>query len=253
MTAHGAISTILTRMAKMAVPGMLTEIIDAHAETWINELGATSVNKGYKHERAKAPWPTVSCINVNNCIAHGYPNKYALQEGDIVSFDLGIRIAGQCADAALTVPVGEISNKRQKLLYYARATVYEAIKYMQPGANTEDIARIIETYALSRGYLVNRRFAGHRIGPDMHMKPNIYNTIEPGHKYDKLKEGDVFCIEPMLTIGKDNMGICADPGGWCYVTADGKDSAFYEHMVEITNDGPKILTTHFTFEKGVRT
>jgi methionyl aminopeptidase len=115
---------------------------------------------------------------------------------------------------------------------------------MQPGAKTEDIADIIETYALAHGYLVNRRFGGHRIGEEMHMKPNIYNTKESTHTYGTLKVGEIYCIEPMITRGKDNIGITPDPDEWCYVTADGKDSAFFEHMVEITAKGPKILTTH---------
>lgn len=237
-------------MAAMATPGTKTLDVDAHAEKRIKELGAESVNKGYKHQTAKQPWPTATCININNTIAHGYPNEYLLQEGDIVSFDLGIRLDGQCADAALTVGVGKISNQRERLLYYAKQTVYEAIKYMVAGAQTEDLARIIETHALSRGFLVNRRFAGHRIGEQMHMKPNIYNSQEKTHTYGTLKVGEVYCVEPMLTAGKDNFGMLIDPAGWCYVTTDGKDSAFFEHMVEITENGPKILTTHFTYERG---
>lgn len=253
MKPYEAISIILQEMATMAQPGTKTIDIDAHAEKRIAELGATSINKGYNHETAKAPWPNATCINVNNTIAHGYPNSYQLQEGDIVSFDLGIKIGNECADAALTVGVGSISNARQRLLYYAKQTVYEAIKYMQPGAKTQDIAKVIEAHALARGYLVNRRFAGHRIGEQMHMKPNIYNTLDEGQKYHgTLKVGEIYCVEPMLTVGKDNMGLFIDPAGWCCVTMDGKDSAFFEHMVEITDTGPKILTTHFTYEKGVQ-
>jgi methionyl aminopeptidase len=250
MKVYEAISIILKEMAAKAKPGVTTMSINKFAEKRIKELGAISVNKGYKDPTTKAPWPTTTCIGVNNCICHGYPNEYKLQEGDIVSFDLGIKIDGQCADAALTVGVGEISNQRQRLLYYAKQTVYEVIKHMQPGANTQDLARIIEMHAISRGYLVNRRFAGHRIGEQMHMKPNIYNTEEPTHKYDILKVGEIYCVEPMLTNGKDNMGILIDPAQWCCVTMDGKDSAFFEHMVEVTENGPKILTTHFTYSKG---
>lgn len=250
MKPYEAISIILKEMAAMAKPGVKTLDIDAMAEKRIAELGAESINKGYHHETAKQPWPFATCINVNNCIAHGYPNEYVLTEGDIVSFDLGIRIDGQCADAALTVGVGEISNQRQRLLYYAKQTVYEAISHMRAGVSTQDITKIIEYHALSRGYLVNRRFAGHRIGEQMHMKPNIYNTMEAGQTFDTLKVGEVYCVEPMLTVGKDNLGITPDPAQWCYVTADGKDSAFFEHMVEITEGEPKILTTHFTYTKG---
>lgn len=252
MKAYEAISIILQEMAAMAQPGVKTIEINDMAERRIGELGATSYNKGYKHETARAPWEFATCINVNSIIAHGRPGDYALQEGDIVSFDLGIKKDGECADAALSVGVGEIDNRRRRLLYYAKQTVYEAIKYMTSGMKTEDLARIIEMHASSRGYLVNRRFAGHRIGAEMHMKPNIYNTQEDTHNYGVLEIGQVYCIEPMLTPGKDNMGLFVDPDLWTCITGDGADSAFFEHMVEITENGPKILTTHFTYERGVR-
>lgn len=250
MKAHEIISIILKEMAAMAKPGVKTIDIDAMAERRIKELGAKSYDKGYKPEFAKSPWQWVSCINVNSIIAHGRPGDYVLQEGDIVSFDLGIKKGKECADAAISVGVGEISNARSRLLYYAKQVVYEAIKYMTPGHNTEDLARIIEYHTMSRGFLVNRRFAGHRIGAEMHMKPNIYNTQEPSHKYDTLKVGEIYCIEPMITNGKDNLGMFIDPDGWTCVTGDGKDSAFFEHMVEITESEPKILTTHFEYKAG---
>lgn len=250
MRAYEIISIILKEMAAMARPGVKTIDIDVMAEGRIKELGAKSADKGYRPKFAKTPWQWVSCINTNSIIAHGKPGDYGLQNGDIVSFDLGIKKGKECADAALTVGVGEISNARSRLLYYAKQTVYEVIKYMVPGADTKDLASIIEYHASSRGYLVNRRFAGHRIGEQMHMKPNIYNTQEPSHIYAKLKVGEIYCVEPMITAGKDNLGMMIDPGGWTCVTMDGKDSAFFEHMVEVTENGPKILTTHFEYKQG---
>lgn len=250
MKAYEAISIILKELGERAKPGVTTLSLDKYAEKRIKELGFKSINKGYKPESAKAPWKFATCINTNSVIAHGYPTDYKLQEGDIVSFDMGIKKGKECADAALTVGVGEISNQRQRLLYYAKQTVYEVIKYMQPGARTEDLAKIIEAHVLMRGFLVNRRFGGHRIGTEMHMKPNIYNTQEKVHEYGILKVGEVYCIEPMITNGKDNLGICIDQDNWCYVTMDGKDSAFYEHMVLIEKSGPKILTTHFDYTPG---
>ena len=250
MKAHEVISEILKALAKMVKPGVKTWDIDLKAEKLLKKYGAKSGIKGYNHETAKAPWPNVTCINVNNTIAHGYPNDYILQEGDIISIDLSLYLNGECADAAISLPVGEVSNARKRLLYYAKQTLYEAIKYMVVGENTENIAKIIETHAISRGFLVNRRFAGHRIGKEMHMSPKIYNTPEKVHKYDVLKAGEVYCIEPMLTNGRDNLGATPDENQWCYVTIDGKDSTFFEHMVEITEKGPKILTTHFTYKQG---
>ena len=250
MTEYDAISIILKELAKMARPGVKTIDIDKHAGKMIKNLGCRSYNQGYKPAFAKTPWEFNTCINVNNIIAHGRPGDYALQEGDIISIDLGIKKGRKCADAALSVGVGEISNARSRLLYYAKQVVYEVIKYMVPGAKTEELARIIEYHTLSRGYLVNRRFGGHRIGTEMHMKPNIYNTQEPTHQYDTLKVGEVYCVEPMITNGKDAMGLFIDPDGWTCVTADGKDSAFYEHMVRVGKNGPEILTTHFDYKQG---
>jgi methionyl aminopeptidase len=250
MKAYDIISIILKEMTRRAVPGVKTIDIDKHAEKMIKNLGARSVNKGYKPEFAQTPWEWVSCINVNNVIAHGKPSDYVLQDGDIVSFDLGIKKGWECADAALSVGVGNIDRRRQRLLYNAKKVVYEAIQWMQPGARTEDIAKIIEYKALENGYLVNRRFAGHRIGREMHMKPNIYNTQEPDHVYAKLEVGQVYCVEPMITNGQDSLGLFIDSDQWTCVTADGKDSAFFEHMVLIEETGPKILTTHFKYEQG---
>ena len=245
MKAYEAISLILKEASAMVAPDVKTIELDAYVAKRIKELGFVSTDKNYKPEWVKSPWEWSTCINVNSIIAHGRPGDYALQEGDIVSIDMGIKRDEDCADAALTVGVGEISNKRARLLYYAKQVVYKAIEQMEAGRDTAGIAAIIEYHAAARGFLVNRRFAGHRIGEQMHMKPNIYNTVEENHTWAKLKVGEIYCVEPMLTNGKDNLGMFIDPDGWTCITSDGKDSAFFEHMVEITEDGPKILTTHF--------
>jgi methionyl aminopeptidase len=251
MKAYEAISIILKEMAAMAKPGVKTIDINNYAEKRIVELGCTSANKGYKPEWAKKPYEWATCINVNSIIAHGKPGDYELRNGDIASFDLGIIKDGECADAALSVGIGEISNARRRLLYYAKQTIYEVLHLFTPGRETTDIARAIEYQVLSRGFMVNRRFAGHRIGKEMHMKPNIYNTLDDQQPHHgKLEAGQIYCIEPMITNGKDNLGLFIDSDGWVCVTADGKDSAFYEHMILVTENGPKILTDHFTYKRG---
>jgi len=114
---------------------------------------------------------------------------------------------------------------------------------MKPDVPTKDLAHEIESFALMRGYKVNRRFCGHKIGKEMHERPRIYNTVEEKNEWGVLKVGEVYCIEPMLTTGKDNIGITFD--GWTTFTQDRKPSAVFEHMIEITPEGAKVLTTHF--------
>lgn len=237
------VSTILTEMSKLCVVGETTKVIDAYAERRIAELGATSYNKGYKPEHATHPYPFATCISVNNVIVHGYPTNEPLGSGDIVTLDIGIKINGQCGDAALTVMVGEVENKNRRLVHYSMKAVYEAIKYIKAGVSTEVIAEEVERYGIRVGYAVNRRFGGHTIGEEMHMKPNIYNTVEKVHTYDILKEGQIICIEVPMSF-KDALGITfAD--GWITVTTDGRYASMFEHMVRVTKDGCEILTTHF--------
>lgn len=244
------VSQVLKEMAAMVAPGVKTSQIDDFAAKRIEELGARSYNKGYKPQWAQAPYPAVACIGVNFVICHGIPSEYELKEGDIVTLDLGIiDDEGNCGDAALTVPVGEVENKRSRLMYYAKQTLYEVIKHVRDGVSTEDLAKVINYHAMSMGYLVNRRFGGHAIGKEMHMTPKIFNTPEPVHFYEKLKAGQVICIEPMLTRGKDNMGVSLD-NGWTIVTHDKKETAMFEHMILVKEDGCEILTDHFTYERG---
>lgn len=240
------ISEILKELAEMGKPGVNLLEIETKAAKLLKKYGVKSFNKDYKPDWAQSPYPAITCLNVNSIIAHGTPNDLVLEDGDILGIDLGIVDAeGYCGDAALTIPVGNVDNRKSRLLYYANKTIYEGIKYMQPGTDTRDIAEAIQKYARTRGYKVNRRFAGHKIGPGaMHQKPNIYNTVEDEHKWGKLEVGDVYCIEPFLTPGGDDVGGVL-PNGWTYATQDAQPSAFFEHMVLITKDGPEILTDHF--------
>lgn len=246
MESYEAVSLILKSMAEAVSPGVKTKEIDAIAEKKIKELGVTSYNKGYKPSWSNSPYPAVSCICVNSVIAHGIPDNYVLKEGDIVSLDLGVTDKnGNCGDAALTVPVGKVDNRKARLLYYAHKTLYEAISKIKAGVSTKVIAETIQTFSDRRGYKVNRRFGGHTIGKEMHMEPKIFNTVEEDHKWSILKEDQIICIEPMLTPGRDNMGI-TQPDGWAFVTSDNQPSAFFEHMIKVTKNGYEILTNHIS-------
>lgn len=242
-TAH-IVSDILKRLARQCVVGRTGNELNTMCEAMIAEHGATSYNKGYKPEWAKEPYPAALCVSPNGIVVHGIPNDYAFVEGDIVTLDLGIKKDGLCGDAALTVPIGKVSNATERLLWHARKAVYEYASILKPGANTEDLARHMQQWASQRGFNMNRRGAGHTIGAEMHMKPTLYNTPEDVHTYGVLEEGMVVCLEPILTTSKDTIGMLL-PDGWSVGTFDRKPCAMFEHMVRVTKDGGEILTTHF--------
>lgn len=231
-------------MVGLAKEGISLEEIDTEAESLIYKLGGKSYNKGYKPEWSSVPFPTATSISVNNEICHGIPDKRTLKSGDIVNFDVGIVDSfGNCGDAGISVGIGEISNKDRHLLKYCKRALYSAIACIRAGVSTTEIAREIQTYAIRHSFKVNRKFAGHTIGSDMHESPTIYNSIEPHCTWAILKEGQVICIEPMFTHGRDDIGIQTD-NGWTHVTSDGKNCAQFEHMVLVKNDGYEILTDH---------
>lgn len=238
-------SQILLELSQLAKPGVNLLQIEAEAAKLLKKYHVKSFNKDYKPDWAPTPYPAITCLNVNSIIAHGIPVDLELEDGDILSIDLSIVDQdGYCGDAAISLPVGTLDNRKSRLLYYANKTIYEIIKNMQPGTSTEDLARIAQRYAGARGYKLNRRFGGHRIGTEMHLKPNIFNTVEDEHNYGKLKVGEVYCVEPFLTPGNDDLGGIL-PNGWTYATRDAQPSAYFEHMVLITKNGPEILTDHF--------
>lgn len=254
MKSYEILSLILRAVAKHAEPGVTTLTLNNIAASLIEKYDAISYNKGYRAKWAKAPYPLETCISVNHQIAHGIPSMYKLQEGDLVNIDLGIVKDGECADAALTVGVGTISAQDAKLLQYAKKALYEAIGIIKEGTTIEMIANKIETVAGWGHFVVNRQLTGHGIGKDMHEDPHIYQArnwlINNKDQYEayqkylsvKLVAGQRICIEPMLTLS-DRFGRKTE-NDWTFVTRDGKKSAMFEHMMEVTKDGVNVLTTH---------
>ena len=242
------VSAILKRLAELCVAGRTGKELDTIAGELIKEHGATSYNKNYHPEWAKVPFPANLCVSPNGVVVHGIPNDYNFKDGDIITLDIGIKKNGLCGDAAITVPIGEVSNANKRLIYYARMAVYEMLSTIHAGVNTRDIADHIHKWAMQRGLTMFRTIGGHAIGKEMHEKPTIYNTVEDEkHTYADLEEGQVICIEPILTNGADAMGsVLSD--GWSRVTLDGKYAAQFEHMARITKDGYELLTDHFNDE-----
>lgn len=242
-------SSIVGLVAGKVKPGVTLNDLEMEAAKWFKTFGAVPYNLGYKPKWASRPYPAILCTSVNNVIAHGIPTDYELQEGDIVCIDTGLKLNGVCGDCAITVPVGQIEAKHERLLKYANRACYAGIEAIKAGVLVTDIARAVESYAMQMGYVTNQVLSGHGIGVDMHEKVVIPFFTSHDSRYfqyfgnKKLEAGEVVCIEPMLTF-KDKKGIML-PDGWTIATSDNRYSAMFEHMVLVKEDGYEVLTDHF--------
>jgi len=224
----------LHKMRTMVRPGMTTKELDEFAETYSSENGARPAFKGYRG------YPGSVCTSINQEVVHGIPSeKRRLREGDILSMDFGVDLGGYFADAALTVPVGKIAPEREKLLRVTRESLERAIEKVRPGNRLGDVSSAVQTWVEQNGFSVVREFVGHGIGTRMHEDPQIPNYGAPGQGA-RLQEGMVLAIEPMVNTGGPAVRVLDDD--WTAVTADGSDSAHFEHTVAVTKNGPWILT-----------
>jgi methionyl aminopeptidase len=234
MRAAGKIvAEVLHRLATMVEPGITTHDLDEEAERIIRAAGAYPTFKGYHG------YPASICASVNEEVVHGIPGNRKLKEGDIIGIDCGATLQGYVGDAAVTVPVGKISEEIEKLVEVTRQSLYEAIEKCQVGNRLGDVCNAVQAYVEPRGYSVVQNYCGHGIGRAMHEDPQVPNYGEPG-KGPVLREGLVLAIEPMINLGRHHTKQLKD--GWTVVTIDGRPSAHFEHTVAITEDGPQILT-----------
>jgi methionyl aminopeptidase len=217
----------------LAQPGVTTLELDAAAEKMIRDAGAVPTFKGYRG------FPYSICASVNEQIVHGFPSKYALKDGDIISIDVGATLNGFVGDTATTVPVGNVREEWLELIRVTEECLERAIRQCHPGRRLGDIGWAVQQLAESRGYSVVREYVGHGIGRKMHEDPQIPNYGKSGTGL-KLKAGYVFAIEPMLNMGTHHTKTLAD--GWTVVTMDGRPSAHMEHTIAITEEGPEVLT-----------
>ena len=218
---------------EMVRPGVKTKDIDKAVHDFIVSQGAKPSFLGY------GGFPASTCISVNNTVIHGIPGGYVLQEGDIVSVDVGAYYKGFHGDCAATYPCGTVSAEAQRLIDVTKQSFYEGIRFARRGHRVSDISHAIETYVESNGFSVVRSFVGHGVGAQLHEEPEVPNFGAPG-RGPRMIPGMTLAIEPMVNTGTHEVRILKD--GWTVVTADGKLSAHYENTVLITDGEPEILT-----------
>ncbi len=227
--------SILAKIVAKVKPGVTGVELNAFAEALIKECGATPAFKGYGHP----PYPAALCVSVNQCVVHGIPDAKPLQNGDIVGLDIGLVYKGIYTDMARTVAVGKVTKREQDLMNTAREALDEALEMIRPGITTGDIGFAVQSYVEKRGFGVVRDLAGHGVGKDLHEDPEIPNFGIKG-KGEKLVEGMVLALEPMITLGDWEVVVADDQ--WSILTADGSKSAHSEDMVLVTKNRHIVLT-----------
>jgi len=233
------LAEIMAEVLESVRPGIATRELDQMAATLIRNRGARSAFKGYRG------YPATICASVDEGVVHGIPNEIPLEEGNILSIDLGLRYNNYFADIARTIPVGKVSEQSIRLIEAARGAFFAGFERAQPGGRIGDISHAVETYAVSKGYSVVRDFVGHGIGIEMHEEPQVPNFGMPDTG-SQLRPGMTIAIEPMVNMGRPEIEVLSDR--WTVVTRDRLPSAHYENTVAITEDGPEILTVLATGE-----
>ncbi len=228
------VATVLTELAQKVAPGISTAQLDIWAAEIIKKHNAIPTFKGYNG------FPATITTSINEELVHGIPSpKRVLKEGDIISIDCGATYKGWVGDAALTVPVGQISPEAQKLLDVTEQALYIGIEQARVGNRSGDISAAIQAYVEKHGYGVVRNYTGHGVGRNMHEDPQVPNYGRKNRGVP-LKKGMTIALEPMVNMGSPRTRVLSDR--WTVVTDDGKLSAHFEHTIAITNSDPLILT-----------
>ena len=232
-TAGRLLNSVITEMRAACAPGVTTGDLDRLADQLIRKGGARPGFLGYQD------FPRSTCISVNDEVVHGIPGKRAIRDGDIVSLDLGLVLDGFWADMGCTVPVGRVGPEALRLIRVTEESFWAGIEHAVIGGRLGDISAAIQAHVEGAGYSVVRQFVGHGIGRNMHEDPQVPN-FGAGGTGPELRPGMTLAIEPMVNQGSYDVYI--KPDGWTVMTADGRLSAYYEHTVAITADGPRVLT-----------
>ncbi|MEK4512918.1 type I methionyl aminopeptidase [Paenibacillus anaericanus] len=220
-------------MAKSIEPGITTGELDQIADKYIRSQGALPSFKDYNG------FPYSICASVNEELVHGFPGKRKLNEGDIISIDIGAEFRGFHGDSAWTYPIGTISDEAKRLLEVTEGSLFAGLALVKPDVRLFTVSHAIQQYIENAGFSVVREYVGHGIGSSLHEEPQIPNYGTPD-RGPRLKPGMVLAIEPMVNIGKRYVRTLED--NWTVVTVDGSLCAHFEHTVAVTPDGMEILT-----------
>jgi len=231
--ANAIVAEVFQRLKGEITSGITTRELDQIAEDYIRSRGAVPAFKGYRG------FPATLCISINEEVVHGIPGQRRLKEGEIVSIDVGVNLAGYFGDAAMTLPVGEVDQEAKRLLEVTEKALYIGIEEAKTGNRLFDISFAIQRWVESHGFSVVRDFVGHGIGKSLHEEPQIPNFGSP-HQGPRLEKGMVFALEPMVNEGTYEIRILSD--AWTVVTADGKRSAHFEHTIAIADGEAEILS-----------
>ena len=238
------VSRALAEVGKHIRPGVTTRELNRVAEDFIRANGAEPAFLGYQG------YPASTCISVNEQVVHGIPGDRVIEEGDIVSVDLGTFLKGFVGDSAYTFAVGEVSEEARRLLEVTKEALYKGTAQAKVGNRIGDISAAVQEYAESFGYGVVRELVGHGLGKKMHEDPEVPNFGARG-RGSLLKEGMVICIEPMINMG--SKAVVFERDGWTVRTKDRKPSAHFEFAVAIRRNGPDVLTDFNIIEQALNT
>lgn len=226
----------LAEVARHIEVGVTTKELDAIAEDYIRTHGAEPAFKG--HRSGNNVFPASLCVSVNDEVVHGIPDEYVLQDGDLLSIDCGVVLDGYVGDSAYTFAVGTLSEDDKRLCHVTYEALNEGIEQAIAGNRIGDIGHAVQSRC--RGYGIVRELCGHGVGKSLWEEPQVPNYGRPGEGR-AMRSGLTICIEPMINRGTD--AIETDADGWTVRTADGSQSAHYEHMVAVHEDGPDVLST----------
>jgi len=241
--AGAVVADVLLQLKEIAKPGMTTAWLDQVAFRMAADAGAEVLFKGVRSPLSKKPFPGAICASINEEVVHGIPSESTkLKDGDILSIDFGVRLEGYCADAAVTVAIGDVSGDKSLLMDVTRQVLETAISSSAPGIRWSQIAAEMQKIAESAGFSVVRDFVGHGIGRKMHEEPRVPNFVsrELLENDFVLAEGMVLAVEPMINAGSSAVRTLKN--GWTVVTTDGKCSAHFEHTIAIIENGCEVLT-----------
>ena len=241
--AGAVVADVLSKLQEIAEPGVTTAVLDSVALQITADAGAEALFRSVRSPLSRTLFPGAICTSINEQVVHGIPcETVKLKDGDILSIDFGARLKGYCADAAVTIAIGNISKDKRRLIDVTKHVLDIAIAKSTLDVKWSQIAAEMQNYAESAGFAIVKDFVGHGIGRKMHEEPRVPNFVSDELLTDDviLAEGMVLAIEPMINAGTSHVRTWED--GWTVVTRDGSCSAHFEHTIAIVEGGCEVLT-----------